>query len=159
MSQLPIRSRLQILTKRSWIVRRLKWKVPDLYKGNKESIYWYNFGLNWRAFLAWALVVWPCFRKSLLSSTAIANNLHTTAGFVAAMTGDDISIGWQRAFKLSWVIGFCGGGLAYWVFCLVSPPPGSPYVVELLDMDDAIDGISMPSDVEVAASTIVSEKK
>lgn len=75
------------------------------------------------------------------------------------MTGDDISIGWQRAFKLSWVIGFCGGGLAYWVFCLISPPPGNPYVVELLDAEDAIDGISMPSDVEIAASTTISEKK
>lgn len=46
-----------------WVIRRLRWSVPDFYIGNKNSIYWYTAGLNWRAFLAWTLVVWPSFRK------------------------------------------------------------------------------------------------
>lgn len=34
-----------------WMVRRLRWNVPDVHKENSESIYWYTVGLNWRGFL------------------------------------------------------------------------------------------------------------
>lgn len=46
-----------------WIIRKKAWKVPDLYVGNSSSIYWYDFGWNWRAIVAWTLAVWPSFRK------------------------------------------------------------------------------------------------
>jgi NCS1 family nucleobase:cation symporter-1 len=54
---------MRILTLRSWLVRKRNWKVPDLYVGNSEGIYWYTAGLNWRAFFAWTMGVWPSFRK------------------------------------------------------------------------------------------------
>ena len=47
-----------------WIVRRKHWRVPDFYRGKGESIYWFTAGLNWRAFAAWGLAVWPSFRES-----------------------------------------------------------------------------------------------
>lgn len=34
------------------LVNKQKIKVDDLYVGNKESIYWYTYGVNWRAVLA-----------------------------------------------------------------------------------------------------------
>ncbi|KAI1323632.1 permease for cytosine/purines, uracil, thiamine, allantoin-domain-containing protein [Xylariaceae sp. FL0255] len=45
------------------IVRRGNWKVPDLYIGNSDSIYWYAGGFNWRAFATWILIVGPSLRK------------------------------------------------------------------------------------------------
>jgi NCS1 family nucleobase:cation symporter-1 len=31
-----------------WLLRKQKWNIPDLY--NPEGIYWFQYGLNWRAF-------------------------------------------------------------------------------------------------------------
>jgi cytosine/uracil/thiamine/allantoin permease len=46
-----------------FLVRRRKLKVPDLYRGDSSSIYWYKMGLNWRAVVAFVMGVWPFFRK------------------------------------------------------------------------------------------------
>ncbi|KAI0473054.1 permease for cytosine/purines, uracil, thiamine, allantoin-domain-containing protein [Xylariaceae sp. FL0804] len=101
-----------------WLIRKLNWKVPDFYKnGGDDNIYWYTYGLNWRAFAAWILVVWASF-----------------PGFIASMTGRDFGTGWTRTFEVTWIVGFMGGGLVYWLLCTASPPPGGrPYVKELLD--------------------------
>lgn len=60
-----------------WIVRRQHWKIPDLFR--EDGIYWYTWGLNWRAFLCFFLACIPSMRefptpilpgfKSLLIST------------------------------------------------------------------------------------------
>uniref|UniRef100_A0A093VZX5 Allantoin permease n=1 Tax=Talaromyces marneffei PM1 TaxID=1077442 RepID=A0A093VZX5_TALMA len=34
------------------VVNQRKIKVPDLFIGNKNSIYWYTYGVNWRAVVA-----------------------------------------------------------------------------------------------------------
>lgn len=34
------------------VVNQRKIKVPDLFVGNKNSIYWYTYGVNWRAIVA-----------------------------------------------------------------------------------------------------------
>ncbi|KAK6078180.1 NCS1 nucleoside transporter [Seiridium cupressi] len=114
-----------------WLVRRLKWKIPDLYKGSGDNIYWYTAGLNWRAFAAWIITVWASF-----------------PGFIAAMNGKDYGAGWTRTFQVTWIVGFCGSGLVYYLVCLVSPPPGAPYVLELLDEQSqpAIEGQSVSED-------------
>jgi nucleobase:cation symporter-1, NCS1 family len=79
------------------------------------------------------------------------------AGFVAAMTGDEIALSWRRVFQLSWIVGFCGGSLVYYLISLVFPPPGAPYVRELLDTE-VIEG-SNGSDEETGVSSDVAEKK
>lgn len=60
-----------------WLVRRKQWRVPDFYRGKGESIYWFTAGLNWRAFTAWSLAVWPSFRKSLVLLSQIGDILLT----------------------------------------------------------------------------------
>jgi len=50
------------------LVRRRKYKVPDLYVGNKTSIYWYQFGFHWRSFLTWFLLIWMSLRKSTVQA-------------------------------------------------------------------------------------------
>jgi NCS1 family nucleobase:cation symporter-1 len=46
-----------------WVVRKKNWKVPDLYIGNQESVYWYTKGFNLRGFAVWISVVWLSLRK------------------------------------------------------------------------------------------------
>jgi nucleobase:cation symporter-1, NCS1 family len=99
----------------SWIVRKMNWRVPDLFKGKEDNIYWFHAGLNWRAFLAWTMVIWP-----------------SMPGFVAAVTVRDYGVGWTRVFQVTWVVGFCGGGLVYYIICLISPPPGGPHYEKVL---------------------------
>ncbi|EXJ56818.1 hypothetical protein A1O7_07162 [Cladophialophora yegresii CBS 114405] len=73
-----------------YIVNRRKINVDDLFKGNKTSIYWYSYGINWRAPLAWAISVFPCM-----------------PGFVSNVNNDiHISIGWTRVYYLSFLVGF-----------------------------------------------------
>ncbi|KAE9364699.1 hypothetical protein N431DRAFT_550142 [Stipitochalara longipes BDJ] len=100
--------------------------VPDLYIGNSTSIYWFTFGLNWRAFLGWTLGIWPSF-----------------PGFVQAISRKILAPGWLKCFQAAWFIGFLGGGLVYYLICLISPPPGRPYARERFgnEHNQVIDGV------------------
>jgi NCS1 family nucleobase:cation symporter-1 len=49
-----------------WVLRKRLWKVPDLFKGSPESIYWYNNGINYRAWAVYIVTVIPSLRKCLL---------------------------------------------------------------------------------------------
>ncbi len=49
-----------ILVSDFWAVRRRKLKIPDLYK--EDGIFWYNFGLNWKAFLVFFVCIAPSMR-------------------------------------------------------------------------------------------------
>ncbi len=60
------------------------------------------------------------------------------------MGGATVSLPWSRIFSLSWIVGFVGGSVIYYILCKISPPPGAPYVTEYLDMvpaDDIISGV------------------
>lgn len=127
-----------------WLVRKRNWRIPDLYIGDSRSIYWYTGGWNWRAMAAWVLTIWPSF-----------------PGFIAGTTGNAVDLGWKRAFQVSWIIGFLGGALVYWIICFISPPPGNPYESVLMEEDDhTIEGVGKTDadsgsaeamDVEMAA--------
>jgi hypothetical protein len=72
---------------------------------------------------------------------------HHSAGFIVAMTGISLNIGWTRTFQVTWIVGYCGGGFVYWLICLVSPPPGKPYVLEHMHVDEeVVEGV--PSEEE-----------
>ncbi|KAF2808490.1 uncharacterized protein BDZ99DRAFT_489152 [Mytilinidion resinicola] len=107
------------------IIRKLNWKVPDLYVGNKSSIYWFTGGLNWRAFLAWTLAIWASF-----------------PGFIHATAGTEVALGWTRTFQVTWIVGFMGGGAMYWLICTISPPPGAPYVTDCMDENITVEGVA-----------------
>jgi NCS1 family nucleobase:cation symporter-1 len=112
-----------------WLVRKRNWKVPDLYIGNKSSIYWYMGGVNLRAMAAWTLAVWPSF-----------------PGFISKTGGNIVvSTGWIRVFNVSWIVGFLGGGLVYYILCLVFPLPGQPFVSEEMRSDGMVEGVDVES--------------
>ncbi|KIX01625.1 uncharacterized protein Z518_09351 [Rhinocladiella mackenziei CBS 650.93] len=73
-----------------FIVNRQKIKVDDLYRGDKSSIYWYTWGINWRAPVAWACGVAP-----------------SMPGFISNVNhGIKVSIGWTRVYYISFLVGF-----------------------------------------------------
>lgn len=66
-----------------------------------------------------------------------------------------MNLAWLRCFQAAWFIGFLGGGVVYYLICLVSPPPGRPYVREAFgnengDLIDGIDGdgTDIPNDLD-----------
>lgn len=77
------------------------------------------------------------------------------------MTGKDFGLGWTRAFQVTWIIGFCGSSLVYYLICLISPPPGAPYVMEYLDshVDPTIEGHSISEEETAHKYAISSDAK
>lgn len=45
------------------VVRKQKYKVPDMYVGSTESIYWYQYGFHSKAFITWLSIIWMSLRK------------------------------------------------------------------------------------------------
>ncbi|KAK6383952.1 hypothetical protein LTS17_003244 [Exophiala oligosperma] len=73
-----------------YIVNKRKIKVDDLFRGNRESVYWYTWGINWRAPIAWALGVFP-----------------SMPGFISNVNSSiTVSIGWTRLYYISFLVGF-----------------------------------------------------
>ncbi|KAL6246430.1 hypothetical protein RBB50_006666 [Rhinocladiella similis] len=73
-----------------YIVNKRKIKVDDLFRGNRESVYWYTWGINWRAPIAWALGVFP-----------------SMPGFISNVNNSiTVSIGWTRLYYISFLVGF-----------------------------------------------------
>lgn len=107
-----------------WIVRKTKWNIPQLYKPG--GIYWFTGGINWRAFVAYILAMWPAL-----------------PGFVNATGGVEVDVVWRRFYQISFFFGYLVAGGLYWVFCIVSPPPGIGVQVDF-DVDGralVIDGV------------------
>ncbi|KAI5456583.1 permease for cytosine/purines, uracil, thiamine, allantoin-domain-containing protein [Mariannaea sp. PMI_226] len=87
------------------IVTKQKLNVDDLYVGNKDSVYWYNSGINWRAPIAWVIGVAPCL-----------------PGFIAAInTSVKVPAGATELYYLNYLYGFLSSGLVYWLLHLVVP--------------------------------------
>jgi NCS1 family nucleobase:cation symporter-1 len=106
-----------------------------LFIGDKRSIYWFNGGFNWRAFLAWTLAVWPSF-----------------PGFIAATGAITVNISWRRCFQVTWIIGFCGGAAVYYLITLISPPPGRPFetVYWHNESEQSLEGTAVEDNEKVA---------
>lgn len=131
-----------------WIVRRQALKIPDLYKNG--GIYWYHFGLNWRAF------------ASFFFSAA-----WSMPGFICAVNGAPIAVGWTRIYQLSYFIGLLMASIMYTLLCKVWPPEGLGISESLDDVDsiaESFEGVEVdspgtyPSAIEVGKTAKVEEK-
>ncbi|PTB38740.1 hypothetical protein M441DRAFT_71094 [Trichoderma asperellum CBS 433.97] len=85
-------------------VNKRKVKVDDLYHGHSGSIYWYNYGINFRAPVAWAVGVAP-----------------TLPGFIAAInTSVSLPDGMTELYFLNYLYGFTSSAVVYsllhWIF-------------------------------------------
>lgn len=88
------------------VVRRQVYKVPDLYIGNKTSIYWYQYGFHWRAFLTWISLIWMSLRECISTGNLLLTVTNIVlAGFAGAIGGYKVATAWTRIFKVSFLIG------------------------------------------------------
>lgn len=87
------------------VVRKRHLKIEDLYVGNSTSIYWYNGGFHWRAFLAFA-----------------TSTIMFFPGFVMSLMGR--VNGWTHFFNISFLVGLVVAFVTYLGICWVSPPKG-----------------------------------
>ncbi|KAK0662846.1 Allantoin permease [Lasiodiplodia hormozganensis] len=97
------------------IVNRQKINVDHLYIGDSTSIYWYKYGVEWRAPVAWLLGVAPCM-----------------PGFIAAVNpSTSVSDGATELYYLCYIFGFLASGFAYAVLHWVFPSgPLSEFVAQ-----------------------------
>ncbi|KAF9878854.1 ncs1 nucleoside transporter family protein [Colletotrichum karsti] len=87
------------------VVNKRKVNVDDLYRGDSDSIYWFSYGCNWRAPVAWLVGVVPCM-----------------PGFVAAVdTSVTVSEGATELYYMSYMYGLLSSGLVYAVLHKVFP--------------------------------------
>lgn len=87
------------------IVTKQKMNIDDLYVGNKDSLYWYNSGINWRAPIAWIIGVAPCL-----------------PGFIAAVsTSVTVPAGATELYYLNYLYGFLSSALVYWALHAAFP--------------------------------------
>ncbi|KXT06952.1 hypothetical protein AC578_7314 [Pseudocercospora eumusae] len=87
-----------------YIIQKRTFHFPDLYTGNKKSIYWYTWGVNWRTVIVWIIAIIPSF-----------------PGFVNdANHALPVPIGLTRVYSLSFVLGFLIAVvlalLLHWIF-------------------------------------------
>lgn len=167
-----------------WIVRRQHWKIPDLFR--EDGVYWYTWGLNWRAFVCFFLGCIPSMRKfstlfSLVSTFRTQRNplsyhpntrkipherkkklilFLLTAGFVCTVNGDPIAIGWTRIYQLSYFVGLAISCPGYWLLCRLFPPPAlrvMEYMDDEVDSDSGGDNDSHQDQRGVTASDPASD--
>jgi NCS1 family nucleobase:cation symporter-1 len=109
-------------------VRKGYLQIKDLYSGRKMGPYFYFYGINWRAYVAY-----------------IAGILINIVGFVGAI-GKDVPKVAQYIYNLNF---FCGFGVAagvYWGLCKVSQIPACADT--WLEVDDGDEDGSVVYDVE-----------
>ncbi|KAI1919221.1 hypothetical protein LOZ12_004219 [Ophidiomyces ophidiicola] len=97
-----------IMVSEYWIVRSRKIKLTDLYHPHPEGIYYFWYGMNWRAFCAWVVGFAPLL-----------------PGFVKAVNKSvSVPEGCTRLYNLAYPLGFAITFVIYTLLNKVFPPPG-----------------------------------
>ncbi|RDA94095.1 hypothetical protein CP533_5266 [Ophiocordyceps camponoti-saundersi (nom. inval.)] len=68
------------------IIRRRKLNLQDLYIGDSSSVYWFDHGFNWRAFVAFFAGVWPLL---LFASSVVTARLQSPPSVCRCVPDDD----------------------------------------------------------------------
>lgn len=48
-----------------YVLRKGNWKIPDMFNGGPQSIYWYYKGINFRSIVPYIIAILPSMRKFL----------------------------------------------------------------------------------------------
>lgn len=54
-----------------YVLRKGNWKIPDMFNGGPQSIYWYYKGINFRSLVPYVIAIIPSMRKSFPNSASI----------------------------------------------------------------------------------------
>jgi len=124
-----------------FLVRKRSLHMGDLYNGDSSSAYWYFFGFNWRAIVAWAMGFWPL-----------------VPGLVRKVQGVSDGSGWDHLYNISYFFGFFVALLLYWGLSKLFPTErqtgDSPFTLDL----DSTPGSSGSSYQDREATDTVDEK-
>ncbi|KAI0641777.1 NCS1 nucleoside transporter family [Trametes meyenii] len=73
------------------VVRKRALRLSHLYKPDRDSIYYFTHGVNFRALAAWVLGVWPLM-----------------PGFISSVSPRPLPLaqGWVHVYDLAWPLGF-----------------------------------------------------
>ncbi|KAI1610385.1 NCS1 nucleoside transporter family protein [Exophiala viscosa] len=91
-----------------WIVRDRKLKLSHLYLADPSSIYWYNHGFNWRAYVSWLIGMAPALPGFI---NAVNPSIHVPKGA-------------QEIFYLAYIEGFVLAFVVHYVLNRLFPVPG-----------------------------------
>lgn len=101
-----------------FLVRKQGLHVGDLYCANSSSAYWYTFGFNWRAVVAWSMGFWPLVPGLIREARGVSNGS-----------------GWDHVYDISYFFGFFVAFSVYWGLSAAFPTErqtgDSPFVLEL----------------------------
>lgn len=105
------------------VVCRRKILVDHLYCGNSSSIYWYTYGINWRAPVAWIFGFAPLM-----------------PGFIAAVnTSITVPEGATELYYLNYLYGFCASATVFILLHLIFPSaPLDSFVKNSMTSHDAM---------------------
>ncbi|KAK8858958.1 hypothetical protein IAR55_003190 [Kwoniella newhampshirensis] len=92
-----------------WFVRKGNVHMPSVFTAGPQSIYWYKYGVNPRAFAAWIIGV-------VLVVHGVANALHPGSLDPAS----------TKIYNMGFILSTLAGGVSYYVICLIWPPPIMP---------------------------------
>lgn len=92
-----------------WIIRRQKIQISQLYTGSPEGSYWYTYGLNWRAIVAWVIGFAPAMPGMIA-------NVNTSVV---------VSQGVLNYYRGNYLFGFATSGVLYIALCMISKPKGA----------------------------------
>ncbi|KAH7150481.1 permease for cytosine/purines, uracil, thiamine, allantoin-domain-containing protein [Dactylonectria estremocensis] len=104
-----------------YIVRKGYLEIKELYDGRKSGPYYYSFGINWRAYVAY-----------------ISGILINVVGFAGAI-GRDVPVGATYIYNFNYFFGFgiaCG---MYWLLCKFFPIPATSD--RWMEVGDEIDDV------------------
>ena len=128
------------LVSQYYVIQKRYFKIPDLYIGDKRSIYWYTYGVNWRAFVAFFSGVAPCI-----------------TGFVGSVSNHQVSAAAIHIYDLNYVVGFGISFVMNWALHVAFPVPEQREFVSKMEEIGApkhIDGIMEYFEVPDGKSTI-----
>ncbi|KAE9978161.1 hypothetical protein BLS_000839 [Venturia inaequalis] len=107
-----------------WVIRKKAWKIPDLYKGGPEYIYWYYHGINLRAWSVYIITVVPSLPGLVLSIMGKTNSNAV------------------KIYQITYIFGIALGSILYFAVNKIFPPDG-------LGIDEGFDGLEVVEGVDV----------
>ncbi|KAJ6487960.1 permease for cytosine/purines, uracil, thiamine, allantoin-domain-containing protein [Mycena sanguinolenta] len=99
-----------------YVIRKGHYRVADLYHNRRDGWYWYTYGINFRAYVAY-----------------IAGILINVVGFAGA-TGRTVPLAATRIYQMSFFTGFGVSALTYWLLARVFPVQGMASTFEEVDV-------------------------
>ena len=129
-----------------WFVRKGNVHIPSVFIGGPKSIYWYKYGINPRAYVAWLIGV-------VLVVHGVANALHPGSLGIAS----------THIYYMGIILSSLAGGGSYYIICLIWPPKimpdhhaDEPVVWEGLSKTEGYfaDDMGVPSYIRFDQSTI-----